>query len=214
MIVMKRAAVLRETIQLPSQRAPSASIYTMAMRRAHNIRPRLMDSRMDHIRRGIQQPVLSASDHFPCMVDEDEVGLVHEAERAAEGIHPEAVGLYGIAEGDVACDTLVVAVFAEDAEGGCEAAFEVFALLVLVFEGRWPDGLRAGQSMQLNIWKGNAYFGKEIIFPCAMFFLIPGSRGAWPGFTDTPSPFNATPVALSSACGAIVVVRSIKLYAS
>lgn len=37
----------------------------------------------------------------------------------------------------MSCDALVEAVLAEDAEGGGQAAFEVFTLFVLVGEGWW-----------------------------------------------------------------------------
>lgn len=144
MVVVERTTVLRKTVQLPAQRAPSPSINTMTVRRAHNIGPRFMDGTVDHIRRSVQESILSTSDHFAGVVDENEVGLVHQAESAAEGVHPETIGLDGVAEGDVTCDALVVAVFAEDAEGGCEAAFEVFALFVLVFEGWGSGGARNG----------------------------------------------------------------------
>jgi len=109
------------------------------MRSAHDIRPGFVDCGVDHVGGGVEQTVLAAADDFAGVVDEDEVGFGHEAEGAAEGVHPEAVGLYGVAERDVAGDTFVEAVFAEDAEGGGEAAFEVFALFVLVGEG-WGSG--------------------------------------------------------------------------
>lgn len=147
MVVVERAAVLRKAIQLPSQTAPRAPIDTMAVCCAHNIRPRLVDRRMDHIRRSIQQPVLAPSNHLSCMVDEDQIGFVHHAESAAERVDPKAVWLYRIAERDMACNALVVSVFAEDAEGGCEAAFEIFALFMLVFEGGWSDGFIIDQLM-------------------------------------------------------------------
>lgn len=69
------------------------------------------------------------------MVDEDEIALVHHAESAAERVDPEAVGLDRVAKGDVPGDALVVTVFPEDAERGCEAAFEVFTLFIFVGEG-------------------------------------------------------------------------------
>lgn len=48
------------------------------------------------------------------------------------------------------------------------------------------------------------HFGNEIILPCAMFLLTPGSSGASPAFTGAVSPFAPMPVGFSSACGAIV----------
>jgi len=47
--------------------------------------------------------------------------------------------VYGVAERDVPGDALVEAVFAEDAEGGGEAAFEVVAFGMFVGEG-WRAG--------------------------------------------------------------------------
>ena len=110
------------------------------MRRTEDIRPRLVDRRVDHVRRRVQQPILPAVDHVAGVVDEDQVGLGHQAESAPEGVHPEAVGLHGVAEGDVAGDALVEAVFAEDAEGGSEAAFEVVSFGMFVVEG-WGAGI-------------------------------------------------------------------------
>lgn len=52
---------------------------------------------------------------------------------------------------------------------------------------------------------GRAHCGKAIIFPWAMFSLIPGSRGAEPELTGTSLPSGAVPVA-DSAWGAMVCV--------
>jgi hypothetical protein len=111
------------------------------MRSAHYIWSGFVDRRVDHVGGGVEQAVLAAADDFAGVVDEDEVGFGHEAEGAAEGVHPEAVRLDRVAERDVAGDAFVEAVFAEDAEGGGQAAFEVFALFVFVGEG-WGAGWR------------------------------------------------------------------------
>jgi len=141
MIVVESARILRQRLQLPAQRAECPPVNTMAVRSAHDVRPGLVDRRVYHVRGGVEQAVLAAVDDFAAVVHEDQVGFGDQAEGAAEGVHPEAVRLHGVAQGDVARDALVEAVFAEDAEGSGEPAFEVFALFVLVGEGwgsvRW-----------------------------------------------------------------------------
>lgn len=138
MVIVERARILRQRIQLPAQRAPRPAIDAVAVRRADHIRPRLVDRAVDHVRGRVEQSVLAAANHLPGVVDEDQVGFGDEAERAPERVHPEAVWLHGVAQRDVARHALVEAVFAEDAEGGGEAAFEVFALFVLVGECGCP----------------------------------------------------------------------------
>lgn len=118
MVVVESARILRQALQLPAQSAERSPVDAVAVRRAHDVRPRLVDRRVDHVGGGVEQAVLAAADHFARVVDENQVGFGDEAEGAAEGVHPEAVGLYGVAERDVAGDALVEAVFAEDAEGG------------------------------------------------------------------------------------------------
>jgi hypothetical protein len=139
MIVVESTRILRQTVQLPPKRTESPSIDTVAVRSAYDIRPGFVDRRVDHVGSGVEQAVLATADDFAGVVDEDQVGLRHQAEGAAEGVHPEAIGLHGVAKRDVAGDAFVEAVFAEDAEGGGQTAFEIFAFFVLVGEG-WRTG--------------------------------------------------------------------------
>lgn len=111
----------------------------MAMRRTHHVRPGRMHRRVDHVRRRVQQPAGAAIDDLPVMIDEDQIAALDQAERHAERVHPEGGGIDRVAECDVARDALVVAQFAEDAEGEREAAFQVCALFVLVGEA-WGGG--------------------------------------------------------------------------
>jgi hypothetical protein len=67
--------------------------------------------------------------------------------------------LDGVAECDVAGYAFVEAVFAEDAEGGGQAAFEVLAFFVLVGEGWWT----VKRGVNLVDWCGGSCL-----------------RGAWP----------------------------------
>ena len=139
-IVVERARILRQRVQLAAQAAERAAVDAVAVRGAQNVWSSFVDGRVDHVGGGVEQAVRAAVDHVAGVVDEDQVGLRDEAEGAAEGVHPEAVGLHGVAERDVACDAFVEAVFAEDAEGCCQAAFEVVAFGVFVGEGWWSLG--------------------------------------------------------------------------
>lgn len=109
----------------------------MAVRRAQHVRPRFVDRAVDHVGGCVEEAVGPAVDHGAAVVDEDEVRFCYEAEGESERVYPEAVGVDGVAERDVPGDAFVEAVFAEDAEGGGQPAFEVFTLFVLVGEGWW-----------------------------------------------------------------------------
>lgn len=137
--IVERAAVLRDNIQGLPQTAIAPSINTVTVRCTQDIRSGLMDRRVDHVRRRVEKSTLSAINDLSIMVDLNEIALLDHAEGNTERVDPEGCGVDGIAEGDVTGDTLVEAVFAEDAEGGGETAFEVVTLGVLVgeFWGRW-----------------------------------------------------------------------------
>lgn len=117
--IMKRTSILRNSIQLLPQRAIRPSVNRVRMRRAHDVGSRLVHRVVDYVPGDIQEPVLAAVDDLALLVDEDQVGCFDQAERGAEGVHPEGVRVYGVAECDVAGDAFIQAVFAEDAEGGC-----------------------------------------------------------------------------------------------
>jgi len=55
------------------------------------------------------------------VIDEDQVGNPHPGEVPAERVHPETIGVLGVARGDVSGRALVEAELAEDAERGGEA---------------------------------------------------------------------------------------------
>lgn len=118
------------------QRTVTPPINTMTMRRTHHIRPRRMHRRMNHIRCRIQQAARPPIDDLPVVVHQDEVTALDQAEGHAERVHPEGGRVDGVAECYVACDTFVVAQFAEDAEGEGEAAFQVGSFFVFVGEAR------------------------------------------------------------------------------
>lgn len=115
------------------------------MRGTHDIRPRRMHRRMDHIRRGIQQPTGPPVDDLPVVIHEDEIRALDHAEGHAERVHPEGRRVDRVSESDVSGDAFVVAEFAEDAEREGEAAFQVGPLGVFVSEARG-----GGEVLQLH----------------------------------------------------------------
>ena len=116
------------------------------MRRTNHIGPRTMHRRMNHIRRGIQQPTRAPIDDLPIVIDEDQIRALDHAERHAERVHPEGGRVDGVAERDVARDTFVVAQLAEDAEGERQPAFQVGSFLVFVGEAWW-----GGEFLKLDL---------------------------------------------------------------
>lgn len=113
----------------------------MTMRRTVDLWPCGMDRRVDHVRRGIEQPAGAARDDLPVVVDLDEIGRLDLGEGDAEGVDPEGGRVDGVAQGDVARDAFVEAILAEDAECGGQSALQVLALLVFVLEdGRLGEG--------------------------------------------------------------------------
>lgn len=71
--IMERARILCDSIQLSPKRTESSSIDTVAMRRSIDIWSCLMDSRMYHIRRRIEQTAGPAVNDFAFFVYEDQV---------------------------------------------------------------------------------------------------------------------------------------------
>jgi hypothetical protein len=65
----------------------------------------LVNSRVDHESRRVQQADLASIDDFSAVVHKNEIGFGDEPERLAEGVHPEAVGIYWVSHGDVACNS-------------------------------------------------------------------------------------------------------------
>ena len=133
-----------------------------------------MNSAVNHKRRRVQQADLPARNHLPRMIDLDKVAALHEREGDAKGVDPEGVGVDGVADGDVSGDAFVETVFAEDAQGGGEAALEVFALFVFV--GEFGG---AGEFEQFDLGLGFGDAGVEGGFGGGG--LVGGVGGGWRG---------------------------------
>lgn len=93
---MEGTAILGNSIQLPPQRTEAPPVYTMTMRRGIDIWSRLVNRRMDHVSRGVQQATWAAVDDIAFFVDEDQIRGFHEGKRNAEGINPEGGGVYWV----------------------------------------------------------------------------------------------------------------------
>lgn len=96
-----------------------------------------MDGAVDHECCCVEHFVLATADHLAFLVDLNQIGGLDQRESEAEWVNPECVGLDRVADCDVACDTFVESIFSEDTEGGCQTAFQVGPLFVLIFEGWW-----------------------------------------------------------------------------
>lgn len=84
-----------------------------------------MDSRMNHERSGVQQPVLATFDHIAFLVHTNQIRGFDQTKRGAEWVHPERVWFHGIAVGNVSRNSLIVAIFGEDSKCGSQASFPV-----------------------------------------------------------------------------------------
>ena len=71
--IKKSTRILRNNIQRPAQRTKRPPMDTMTMRRTHHLRACRVDRRMDHERRGVEQPVRSAGDDLAFVVNLDQV---------------------------------------------------------------------------------------------------------------------------------------------
>jgi len=87
-VVVERARVLRERVDLAAERAPRPPVDGVAVRGAHDVGPGGVHGGVDHVRGRVEQAVLPAVDHFSAVVDEDEVGFVDQGECSAERIDP------------------------------------------------------------------------------------------------------------------------------
>ena len=87
-------------------------------------------------------PLLAAADDLAGMINLDQMRGYDLRKGDPKRVHPKGRRVDWVADGDVACYTLLEAVFAEDAKGECEAVFEIVALLEL--GGEVPAGLREG----------------------------------------------------------------------
>ncbi|GIT45428.1 MAG: hypothetical protein Ct9H300mP12_00130 [Acidimicrobiales bacterium] len=70
------------------------------------------------------------------MADQQEIGDPDVAKWRTKGVDPEAVGVLGIPDGDVAGYTLTEPEASEDAEGGSQTFFAVLSPLTDVVEDR------------------------------------------------------------------------------
>lgn len=79
----------------------------------------------------------AASDHFAVVIDMYEVAGVYHGERYSEFVDPKRGGINWITNGDMAGDTFIEAVFAEDPQGQGESSFQISPLFIFICEFGW-----------------------------------------------------------------------------
>ena len=104
------------------------------MRGGHHVFAAAVDLGVDRERGGVHGPL--ALQHAAREIDLAEVARADQAPGDAERIHPEAVGVFGIASREVARHPVVVAEAREDPARAREARLAVRALLFDAREGR------------------------------------------------------------------------------
>lgn len=95
---MERARVLRDGVELAAQGAEAAAVDAVAVRGGVDVRPRLVDGRVNHEGGGVEQAHGAAVDDAAFLVDADQVGRFDEGEGDAEGVYPEGVWLDRVLE--------------------------------------------------------------------------------------------------------------------
>ena len=137
----------------------------------------------------------TAVDDFGVVVDLDEVGLLDHGKGDAEGVHPEGCWVdlrdmsvrhvvkqthagrtYWVTDRDMASDALIEAELAENAEGQCKSALEVFPFFVFVLELR--------RSRELQQLCSGVVFCHVRLIRCSPFWLSGGCTVACGGLLD------------------------------
>jgi hypothetical protein len=118
MIMPKGTCILSSNIQLNSKRTECLSGNRMSMDSSHDIGSRLMNCTVDLESSGINSVHISSLTDVAFFVYKHEIRDFHEFERFEERIDPEMVWFDGIADGNMACTSLVtVSVFSHPSEG-------------------------------------------------------------------------------------------------
>src|SRR5471030_2145990 len=137
-IFVKRAGILRDRIEQPAERRPRFAVHGMGVSGGHGVGPRGVYAGMDGEGGGVDRAV--ALDRFAQVVDQNQIGDTDVSEINAERIDPKAIGLLGVAGGDVAGHSLIESVTGKQTEGRGEAFLAVAALL-----GKGGEGARRRQ---------------------------------------------------------------------
>ncbi len=141
-VLVEDARVLGERGERDAERAERLAVRRVRVGGGDHIGAGGVHGGVDHERRSVDR--LGAVDDLTVVVDEDQIALADVAEAHPERVHPEHVGILGIADGDVAGDAFAEAELAEDAQCAGEVGLAVVALVLDVVERRdavEPDGL-------------------------------------------------------------------------
>ncbi len=85
-VVVERAGVLRDCVELSAKSTPCAAVYRVAVRGADDVRSRDVHCVVDHVCCRVEQSDIAAIDHFAVGTDADQIGLVNVAESDTEGV--------------------------------------------------------------------------------------------------------------------------------
>ncbi len=141
-ILVEDAGVLGERRQRDAERAERLAVRRVRMRSGDHVGAGGMDGCVDDERGSVDR--LGAVDDVAVVVDEDQVALLDVAEAHAERVHPEHVGILGVAYRDVSGDAFGEPEPSERAQRPGEVGLAVVALVLDVVELRdavEPDDL-------------------------------------------------------------------------
>lgn len=70
MVVVESAGVLRQAVDLSAERAPCPSVDGVAVGCTVDVWASVMDCGVNHVRRSVEETVLTAVNDFACMIDQ------------------------------------------------------------------------------------------------------------------------------------------------
>jgi len=113
-VFVEIATVLRDRVELAAERRPRLAVHGVRVRGRDHVGARLVNRGVDAERRLVDRMV--AVHDVTVVVDEDEIRHPHQTETARERIHPEVVGILGVAHGDVPGDAFAETETTKDAQ--------------------------------------------------------------------------------------------------
>ena len=129
-VVVKHCGVLADHLQGLPQRRERLAVHRVRVGCRDDVGPGRVQLGVNGERGGVDGPV--ALDDRALMIDTDEIGDGHQLEVEAKRIHPEAVGILGITDRDMASDSLGESEPSHDPQTRCEPLFSVEALSLKV----------------------------------------------------------------------------------
>jgi len=88
---MESAGILCDRVQFPAQGAETATVNAVAVRRGNDVWTSLMDGRMYHKSRCVEESDFSPINDFALFVDQDKIGGFNQGKSNAEWVNPKGV---------------------------------------------------------------------------------------------------------------------------